>query len=145
MSERLSYSGPVRVSLPASVASKIGSLKKAVETVLGQLGCPACCSGHDIFFDLQRDFVLREGPKGPGVAVTIGNTGISKLSKERLRVGLQPEFASNIDNVFAAIDRMADLSGHTACATGCDIFFQLERSLVLDAKLNVQERMMTLG
>jgi hypothetical protein len=140
-----SLSVPVRVSLPASVASEIGSLKKAVGTVLGKLGCPACCSGFDIFLDLQRDFVLHEGPKSAAIAVSSGRAGMSKLRKERLRVGLHPDFASSIENVYSAIDKIADLSGHTACATGCDMFFELERSLVLDAKFNVEEMMMTVG
>ena len=52
-------STPVRVSLPASVAADISSLKKAVSSVLDQLGCPECCSGHDIMFELQRDLVAQ--------------------------------------------------------------------------------------
>jgi len=62
-----------------------------------------------------------------------------------VRVGVSPRLADKIDEVFLAIDRIADLSGHTACATGCDIFFELERSFVIDAKLDITEQGLVFG
>ena len=137
-------SSPVRVSLPASVAADIGSLKKAMGSILGKLGCQACCSGHDIFLELQRDIVLRKDLKAN--AEVTGSPRMALGShRHTLRVGMSPQLASTIDDVYLAIDRIAELSGHTACATGCDIFFNLERVFVLDAKLNIQEQALTLG
>ncbi|MBC9246378.1 hypothetical protein H4P12_06550 [Paracoccus sp. 11-3] len=133
---------PVRVSLPASVASDIGSLKKALGSVLDHLGCQACCSGHDILFELQRDFYFDRNIS----EISFASRGASKLARrDDVTVSLNPEAASNIENVFAAIDKIAELTGHTACATGCDMRFNLERILVLDAKMNLQERVMTIG
>lgn len=130
----------VHVSIPASVAADISSLKDGVKSVLGRLGCGACCSGHDIFFEVVRDRTLR--------------AGVNKLSEAKrvafapskaVRIGINPDFGGKIDNVFLAIDKIAELSGHTACATGCDIFMQNQRILVLDAKAQVEERMLSFG
>lgn len=133
---------PVRVSLPASVASDIDSLKKAVGSVLDHLGCQACCSGHDILFELQRDFVFDKSIRDISVA-SAGRRGLAQ--GKTVNIGISPDAAGSIDNVFAAIDKLADLTGHVACATGCDMRFNLERMLVLDAKLNLRERVMTIG
>jgi hypothetical protein len=48
---------PVDVSVPAQVTDDIGSLQKAIATVLGKLGCPECCSGFDIAFRRELDLI----------------------------------------------------------------------------------------
>lgn len=130
----------VHVSIPASVAADISSLKDGVKSVLGRLGCGACCSGHDIFFEVVRDRTLRAGVN----RVADAKRAAFAPSKA-VRIGLNPEFGANIENVFGAIDKIADLSGHSACATGCDIFMQNQRILVLDARAQVEERMLSFG
>lgn len=133
---------PVRVSLPASVAADINSLKKAVGNVLDHLGCQACCSGHDILFELQRDFVFDKSIRD----ISVASTGRRALAQGKaVNIGINPDAAGSIDNVFAAIDKLAELTGHVACATGCDMRFNLERMLVLDAGLELRERVMTIG
>ena len=132
---------PVRVSIPASVAGNIKSYKEAIGTVLDRIGCPGCCSGHDFFFELQRDVVLEKGVKDvarPAVASRLEALG--PAAKNTLRVGIKPELADDIENVFALLESVADISGHPACATGCDMFFQLESNFVLDARLGLEER-----
>lgn len=128
---------PVRVSLPASVAADIGSLKKAVGSVLEHLGCQACCSGHDILFELQREIVFQKDFRSD---FALPSKGIGKGYKV-VEVDLNPDSAGKLDNVFDAIDRVARLTGHTACATGCDFRFRLERVLVLDEGLKINEMM----
>ena len=137
---------PVRVSIPASVAADIGTYKKAIGTILDRLGCRACCSGHDIFFELQRDIVLANGVKDAARVAVTPNVGVTALAAQNtLRVGIKPELADNIDNVFAALERIAEISGHPACATGCDMFFRLESNFVLDARLDVMEQAISVG
>ena len=46
----------VRVSIPMSVAQDFGAFKRTLGSILERLGCPACCSGHDVHFELQRRF-----------------------------------------------------------------------------------------
>lgn len=130
---------PVRVSLPASVAADIGSLKKALGGILDKLGCQACCSGYDIFLQLQRNITLRQG-LGARAEMAVGLASPeAAVASKTVRVGVSPKMADNIKEVYVAIDRIAELSGHPACATGCDMFLQLERNFMLDAKLEISE------
>lgn len=143
MTPEMTANNPVRVSIPVSVASEIGSLKKAVATILDKLGCPACCSGHDLFFELQRDVIFNKNLKAkPEVSFRAANAIKSDPTR---RVALQPEFAANIDNVFSAIDKLAELSGHPACATGCDMRFELERQFVIDLAGTATENLAGFG
>ena len=122
---------PVRVSIPASIAADIGKYKEAIGSVLEHLGCPACCSGHDIFFELQRDLVLAKGVE------------------DQPRVAATPRFkASGLDvknTLRVAIDRIAEISGHPACATGCDMFLQIESNFVLNARGRIKEQAISIG
>lgn len=138
-------SKPVRVSIPASVAADIGMYKKAVGSILDKLGCQACCSGHDIFFELQREVVLPRSLKDAAIPSMIRNVNRDVVSVPTVRAGLKPELSYEIENVYAAIDRIAELSGHTACATGCDMLLELETRFVVDTKLNIEEQVMSFG
>jgi microsomal dipeptidase-like Zn-dependent dipeptidase len=129
----------VRVSIPASVAGEIGSLKKSMATILDKLGCAACCSGFDIFLQRQREAIVRGGV-ADGVSFASSKSGPGTL-----RVGVSPGSVAKIDDVFRAIDQIADLSGHTACATGCDIFFQLEEMFVINPALQIEQVNLRVG
>ena len=48
----------VRVSVPAKAYYDLGSIQKIHKDILGELGCLACCSGWDIRFDMQRNFII---------------------------------------------------------------------------------------
>ena len=143
--KNLTDSIPVRVSLPASIAADIGSLKKVVGSVLDRLGCPACCSGHDILFELQRDLVISDKIRSSAIAGYSTRAKIAPAAFASLDIGLQPEAAAEIENVHAAIERIAELSGHPACATGCDMLFRMERILVLNEQHVVEEQLMRFG
>jgi len=47
----------VLVSIPARVNNDIEGLTKAVGVVVGKLGCAQCCSGFDILFRRELDFI----------------------------------------------------------------------------------------
>lgn len=49
----------VRVTVPAKDYFNLGSMQEIQRDILKELGCLACCSGWDIRFDMQRDFVIR--------------------------------------------------------------------------------------
>lgn len=142
MSTDLSVAKAVRVSIPVSVASDIGGLKKSMGSILDKLGCRACCSGFDIFLERQRDAVMADGLRGK---VKVGGFAASKTAASTLRVAVSPGAVSKIADVNDMLDKIADLSGHVACATGCDIFFQMEEMFVLDAKLNVEQVALRVG
>jgi hypothetical protein len=134
----------VRVSIPASVASNVDGLKKSIGSVLGRLGCPACCSGFDIRMELQRELMSASLEKG-GRSSIGGWAGINTREVPKLTVGVSPSAVSKIEDVYLAIDKIAELSGHVACATGCDIFFQMEEMFVLDEKFNIEAPVLRLG
>jgi anaerobic selenocysteine-containing dehydrogenase len=115
----------VRVSIPASVAADLGSLKKTYASVLDKLGCPACCSGFDIHLERQRDL---KGATGRGIAIGAGTVD----------VGVSPAAVSTFAGVESLLEKIADLSGCPNCATGCDIFLQLEEQFVVNPALQVE-------
>jgi hypothetical protein len=51
---------PVRVTVPAKIAYDLNAFQRAQATILDKLGCPACCSGWDIRFDIVKDFAVDE-------------------------------------------------------------------------------------
>jgi hypothetical protein len=48
----------VRVVVPVEVAFNLDQIQAVQKDILGRLGCMACCSGWDIRFDIERDFVV---------------------------------------------------------------------------------------
>jgi hypothetical protein len=51
----------VRVQVPANVLYNFNQVTKVMKGVLGKLGCQACCSGHDIRFEIERNFIADKG------------------------------------------------------------------------------------
>jgi hypothetical protein len=49
---------PVTVSIPGKVSGDISALTRAVGVVVGKLGCDACCSGFEILFRRELDFLV---------------------------------------------------------------------------------------
>jgi hypothetical protein len=47
-------------TLPAKVANNIEQVKSVVARIAGRLGCGACCSGFDILFQQELEFVVNE-------------------------------------------------------------------------------------
>lgn len=48
----------VRVAVPSDVHNDLAKFLKVQKDILGKLGCGACCSGWDIRFNVQRQFVV---------------------------------------------------------------------------------------
>lgn len=51
------YNRPVTVRVPAAVAYDLDKAQQIQREVLGRLGCTACCSGFDIRFILENEFI----------------------------------------------------------------------------------------
>lgn len=64
----------VRVRMPARVAYDLKTFQKVQATILDRLGCGACCSGHDIIYDLTRDFLVNAAGEVEEVYEGIGFT-----------------------------------------------------------------------
>lgn len=48
----------VRVTVPATALFDLKQMQKITASVLDKLGCSNCHSGHDIRFDLEREFIV---------------------------------------------------------------------------------------
>jgi hypothetical protein len=132
----------VRVSIPASVAGDIGSLKKSFASILDKLGCPACCSGYDIRLELQRELAVSRNFKE---IASIGGWAGIKRHVPQVSVGVKPAAVAKLADVNAMLDKLADLTGHPACATGCDIFLNMEELFVIDRNLAVEAPILRVG
>jgi hypothetical protein len=51
-------SGPVRVTLPISVAYDLEKFQKALANLANLVGCTGCTSGVDVTFLTAREFVV---------------------------------------------------------------------------------------
>jgi len=47
-------------TLPAKVSNNLEQIRGVVANIAGRLGCSACCSGFDILFRHELDFVVNE-------------------------------------------------------------------------------------
>jgi hypothetical protein len=47
-------------TLPAKVSNNLEQIRGVVANIAGRLGCSACCSGFDILFRQELDFVVNE-------------------------------------------------------------------------------------
>lgn len=51
-------SGPIRVTLPISIAYDLDKFQKALANVAQMVGCTGCTSGVDVTFLHTREFVV---------------------------------------------------------------------------------------
>ena len=117
----------IRVSIPVSVAGNIMEFKGAIGNILDKLGCPACCSGYDILFSVERDFIVDEN----AVVSSARSRVISTKNAPTISATLSPKVANDINLLNDAVDRIADRLGCQACCSGNDLRFQMERDFIL--------------
>lgn len=143
--------GPVRISLPASVAYNVDLLKESIAGIVERLGCTRCFSGADCVFQLERDWVVNEklelvaraepdpepwvtGPDPtPWRAVAGPDPTPWKMSKIS-NVSLSAKVAFDLERIQEVVARVAGKLGHAQCFSGFDIGFGLEERIVLGEK-----------
>lgn len=130
--------GTIRVSIPASVAGNIKSLKSSLKSLAERLGCPKCFSGADCFFQLQNRYLIDEKAQLMTHTLAISDNIPAKTSARNVYVNLSSEATQKLDTILGAVDKIAELTGHTACATGCNLFFRnfIRELDVLDVSAN---------
>jgi hypothetical protein len=52
------FNRPVNVRVPAEVAYDLDKIQQIQKDILGRLGCMACCSGWDIRYILENEFIV---------------------------------------------------------------------------------------
>ena len=130
--------GTIRVSIPASVAGNIKSLKSSLKSLAERLGCPKCFSGADCFFQLQNRYLIDEKAQLMTHTLAISDHIPAKTSARNVYVNLSSEATQKLDTILLAVDKIAELTGHVACATGCNLFFRnfIRELDVLDVSAN---------
>ncbi|MBK8558329.1 MAG: hypothetical protein IPL65_22525 [Lewinellaceae bacterium] len=113
--------GTVHISLPAAVAGNINSLSGSLKEIAEQLGCPKCVSGYNCRFQLEKDYLFDPAAKKLQ-KVAIADQSAFAAPTVRVNVGARSSY--NLDSVIASVRKIAELTGHTACATGCNLFFE---------------------
>jgi len=123
-------SGAIRITIPVKVAANIKTLKTSLETIAERLGCRPCFSGADCFLQLERNYLIDEKAKlastvaEPAVSELRAVAGVSHNAGTTVRVALSNKAGFSIETIKQAVEKIAELSGHTACATGCNLFFE---------------------
>jgi len=116
--EHLKNLGPVRVTIPVSVAYNLGSLQTGIANIMNHLGCQACCSGIDVTYQTEREFMLTEHLQVETRDAALG----SQASLGRVtQIALPPR--ADIKAVQAAVLRAAGRVSHPGCCSGFDILF----------------------
>lgn len=138
-------SGPVRVTIPAAVAYDLPSLQKGIASIVGRLGCGACCSGFDITFQQEREFVINEKLEISPVARFSADPALqsalgSGFAASAVRVTLPAKVSYDINQIQQAVAEVAGRLGHSQCCSGFDFTFMHERELLFDEALNVRTR-----
>jgi hypothetical protein len=134
----------VRVSVPVSLASDIGQFKKVVASVLDRLGCPACCSGHDILFEMQRRFMFDDALRTSRAAFEPRAT-LAGVARNTVSASMSPKLGGNIDQVFAAIDRIVDLSAHPQCTSGDDLMLASRVNILVNPAGKLEEQALVIN
>jgi len=120
-------SGPIRITIPVKVAANIRTLKSTLQTIAERLGCRPCFSGADCFFELERNYLVDEKAKLIN-RLQVPELGARALASHNVgttvNVALSSKAGYSIDTITEAVEKIAELSGHPGCATGCNIFFQ---------------------
>lgn len=119
--------GTVRVSLPAKVAYNPDALKKTLEGLLEQLGCPRCFSGADCLFSLERDFVVN--PQTGLNAVALNPQPLPPHESTAI-VSVSRGIRYDINKVFKAVDSVINTLGPCPCHSGFDVLYHNELPVI---------------
>lgn len=130
--------GPVRVTLPASVAFNADLLKKSITSLAEQLGCPKCFSGVDCAFQMHRDFIVDPAAK---LAPSPQLEAVARPSRiaEAVTVSFAAGIKYDLNKILTAVDKVNTLLGCTPCHSGFDVYFRHQLELiVVNEKLEAQ-------
>jgi hypothetical protein len=134
--------GAMRLTLPVSVASDLGSLQKSLRSLAERLGHSACATGCDILhLQMEREFSVREtgnqvelNPQ-PLPPLTDFAANLPQGAAPTVNVSMPSEAFNDIKQLGTAVERVVGKLGCAACCSGFDILFRRELDLiVLDGK-----------
>ncbi len=129
--------GPIRVTVPASVAYDLVAFQKGITALVERIGCRTCFSGADCTFQSERDWVISKElvatPTGQSLAAD------PAIASQQVTVSLAKEVRFDINQIHAAVAKVVGKLGCGACCSGFDIAFQDEAQfLTVSKELDVQ-------
>lgn len=131
--------GPVRVSLPASVAYSPDLLKKSIHNLLGKLGCLTCFSGADCLFQVERDFVV-DAKASVLDRVALNPQPLPPGRSSTAHVALPKGAQFDIEKIFKAVDGVINVLGPCPCHSGFDVLYQNEiRTITVNEQMQAQQ------
>jgi hypothetical protein len=142
---QIQRSGPVRISMPASVAYNVNALQKSIAEIVDRLGCTRCFSGANCVFQLERDWVINDKLEVTAVLepdphpwridrVAGPDPTPWKASSRAASVSLAAKVAYNLADIQKVVAEVAGRLGHPQCFSGFDIGFGLEQQLVMNQR-----------
>jgi hypothetical protein len=136
--------GAVRITLPVSVANDLGKLQEGLGVIAAQMGCPQCCSGVDLSFQLEREAILNEKLELESSLLRRSSIGAGTVELKGLAqtdrpvsVVIPAKVSYDIGSLQESLARVVDRLGCQACCSGFDITFIHEREFLLDQDLNI--------
>jgi hypothetical protein len=132
------YLGPVRISIPATVANDLGSLQKSIANLVGELGCRPCFSGADCYFEQFQTFYLnkRGDPQPqPNDALFLDP---QPRAASPVKVFVPDKIGFNLDVVQESVARVVDQLACPKCHSGMPVAWIREKLFVVDEAFNVK-------
>jgi hypothetical protein len=138
----------LRITMPAALAADLGAFNKSLAVIAERIGHPACFSGLDCSFGIERNMTIDnirgealvrgagdEGPQG----FAGGQLFLNSLGQgQSVSATLPSSVMNDMVQLQEAVARIADRIGCPACCSGFDILFRMERDFIVDADLNVR-------
>ena len=132
--EKVLHKGPVRITVPVSVAYNLEKFQKSLANIAERLGCLACFSGADCTFQLERDFLLDDRL---GVATAVARRGAVTDVGPAVTARIPMEVSGNLKLLQRAVASIAGKVGCPQCTSGWDIIFQQELKRVNPARVKI--------
>ncbi len=120
--------GPVRISLPASIAFNADALKKAITSVVEQTSCRTCFSGGDCHFAMERDLIVDKNSNVELNPQPLPPGGVDRPTPIpwHVSVAFQGRVSFNIKQVLTAVDNINNLLLCPGCHSGFDVSYLTE-------------------
>ncbi|HYL99151.1 MAG TPA: hypothetical protein VEZ90_09370 [Blastocatellia bacterium] len=116
-------SGPIRITLSASVANDLEALKEGIASLAQRTGHPTCFSGVDCHFINEREFVIDAERKAQSWAIP---QGPPLAASPTVTVRLSADAGNDITKLKNTVAQVAGRLGCPGCHSGFDIFFAQE-------------------
>jgi hypothetical protein len=115
--------GPVRVTLPATVAYEPDALKETIGALQDRIGDRAWSSRSLSRFPADREYIIQQTAATPAVGIA-GPSSIQSLFPAMESPARHVHY--DIDKVVQAVDHVVQALGPCQCHSGFDVLYQNE-------------------